>query len=57
MLKKKCLGAVGTRGSVPWKISLIFVYEFEGKCLMLVEEQISYSGNFSVGGLLGSGLS
>lgn len=55
--KKKMLGAVGSRGSVPWKISLIFVYEFEGKCLMLVEEQISYLGNISLCGLLGCRLS
>lgn len=29
-----------------WKISFILVYESEGKCLMIVEEQTSYSENF-----------
>lgn len=35
-----------------WKTSFILVYEFEGKCFMLVEQQTSYPENFSVGFLV-----
>lgn len=35
-----------------WKISFILLYESEGKCFMVVEEQTSYSENFLMDSLM-----
>lgn len=45
--KKEMLGLLALK--CQWKTSFILVYEFEGKCFMLVEQETSYPENFSVG--------